>query len=220
MQRNVFTTLISILGLTLFTHANAQSCGEPTPSVLDGIVRIVGDNVEGSGVVVRKDRVITAAHVVDGIENLAVSFNGIERPAAVISVYVEKDIAVLAVDTQNQIPVRFSREELNLYENVWTIGYPLGNEQLSSPGTFEGLVDGDLHTTASVDHGQSGGGLIVCKNGQHVLAGMITAFGAIATGDSYIRLDDYSISVALNEIEWMINASAQHALYDAPGNEF
>ena len=187
---------------------SADYCETPPAAVLDSVVRITGENTEGSGVVIAPDRVITAAHVVTAMRVPMVDINGIPRPATVTAINEAKDFALLEVSTGGLEVVPLRSTPMDEYETVWAVGFPLGGDQVINEGEFEGVIeDGTLHTTASVDHGQSGGGLISCENGRHVLAGMTTGFGAINAGGEIIRLDDYSVALSAMDIRPMVEGS-------------
>lgn len=195
------------------TGVHADYCGAPPADILQSVVRISGENTEGSGVIVAPDRVITAAHVIASIKTPMVDINGVQRPANVMFVNRSKDFALLEVSTggQNSVPLR----SVPLQDDaaVWAVGFPLGGPQVINEGTFEGVIeDGTLHTTASVDHGQSGGGLISCENGHHVLAGMTTGFGAISVDGEIIRLDDYSVSLSAMDIQPLLQVNSHQAV--------
>ena len=64
-----------------------------------------------------------------------------------------------------------------------------------------------LHTTAEIDSGDSGGGLIACQQGRHVLAGMLRGYGAIKRGNEYVKIANYSASVAARNITEFIQIS-------------
>ncbi len=193
--------------------ANAEFCDTPPEKVLDSIVRISGENTEGSGVVIAPDRVITAAHVVTAIRVPMVDINGVRRPASVSFINEAKDFALLEVSTGGQYVIPLRSRPMEPSDTVWAVGFPLGGEQVVNQGEFEGVIeDGTLHTTASVDHGQSGGGLIACEDGRHVLAGMTTGFGAISAGGEIIRLDDYSVSLSAMDIRPMLDGSIHQAV--------
>lgn len=212
MQRwKRFTWVVSLFfGLTGSGFA-AGYCAVPALDVLESVVRVHGYQVEGSGVVIAKNRVVTAAHVIKDVGLLNVSVGGIQRYAELISLSPERDLALLKVNTMEQRPIPLNYLPLEPFDTVWAVGYPLGGDQLASRGVYEGALNGygDLQTTASVNHGQSGGGLIACIDGQHVLAGVISAFGAINMGDHYIRLDDYSISVPIEDVMALMFADAE-----------
>ncbi len=193
--------------------ASADYCEMPPARVLDSVVRISGENTEGSGVVIAPDRVITAAHVVTAIRVPMVEIDGIKRPAQVSFINEAKDFALLEVSTGGRYVVPLRSRPLQPADTVWAVGFPLGGEQVVNQGEFEGVIeDGTLHTTASVDHGQSGGGLIACEDGRHVLAGMTTGFGAISAGGEIIRLDDYSVSLSAMDIRPMLEGSVHQAV--------
>ncbi len=192
---------------------SADYCEAPSAAVLDSVVRITGENTEGSGVVIAPDRVITAAHVVTAMRVPMVEINGVQRPALVTAVNEAKDFALLEVSTGGLEVVPLRATPMEEYETVWAVGFPLGGEQVVNEGEFEDIIeDGTLHTTASVDHGQSGGGLISCENGRHVLAGMTIGFGAIDTGGEIIRLDDYSVALSAMDIRPMLEGSIHQAI--------
>ena len=208
MYKQVVLRVLTVILWTWTPMAFATPyCDVPEVETLDAVVRVGDDRVEGSGVVVARNRVITAAHVIEDMARPVVTINGEHHLARLLSVLDGKDIALLEVDTNDQPPIRLQQGHLSVNDEVWAVGFPRGGDQLISAGQYEGLENGDLHTTASVDHGQSGGGLISCVNGEHVLAGMITAFGAIDKGDHYERLDDYSISLPVIEIYWLLQAN-------------
>ncbi len=202
-----------VLALCWSGLAGADFCDVPPEQVLNSVVRISGENTEGSGVIVAPDRVITAAHVVASIRVPMVDINGVRRPASVMFSNEAKDFALLEVSTGGQYVVPLRSQPMEVSDAVWAVGFPLGGEQVVNAGEFEGVIeDGTLHTTASVDHGQSGGGLISCEGGRHVLAGMTTGFGAISAGGEIIRLDDYSVSLSAIDIKPMVEGSAYQAV--------
>jgi len=182
----------------------AERCPAPSDSMLGAIVRVEGADAEGSGVVVRHNLIATAAHVIEDLDQVDVQINGSRRHAEVVSVYPNHDLALLTADTGRLDPLKLRLSALRLEEPVWAVGYPRGGPKRASEGRYEGMTGDDLQTTASVDHGQSGGALISCENGEHVLAGIITAFGALDMGDYYVRLDDYSVSVPVDYLAVMI----------------
>ena len=182
----------------------AGRCPAPSNEQLGAIVRVEGNESEGSGVIIRRNLIATAAHVIEDVDRVTVRVNGMRRPADIISVLPSHDLALLFANTGRQQPLPLRYSALHPEETVWAVGYPRGGNQQASPGRFEGLYGDDLQTTASVDHGQSGGGLITCENGEHVLAGIITAFGALDMGDHYERLNDFSLSTPVGYLLSML----------------
>ena len=60
-----------------------------------------------------------------------------------------------------------------------------------------------LHTSAGIDSG----GLLSCEIGRFVLAGMLRDYGAYATDQGSVRLDDYSVAIATIDIQLVISLS-------------
>ncbi len=203
--------IIIVLVCIILTPAHAESCLQQDKQLLNSIVRITGDETIASGVIIGKNRIITAAHVIDELDIVYAEINSVIHQASVLMVYPEKDIAVLAVDTGTARYVPIASDSLSLNSTYWAVGYPLGGNQVANPGRFSQYTDGNIHTTASVNFGQSGGGLFLCENGALSLAGMVTGFGAIDHGDYYERLDNHSIAVSISEVAWLINASKNTA---------
>ncbi len=198
------------LPLLLTVHAAGAACGAPDAATLAAVVRLTGEGVEGSGVVVAPGRVVTAAHVVEDLPDVAVHFGADTRPARVLLAYPNQDVALLAVDTGGQRPLPLGSGALTEHATVWAVGFPLGGPQVANAGEFAGwIASGELHTTAAVDYGQSGGALLACEGGHHVLAGIISGFGALDTGERYVRLDDFSISVPVQEVRYLMQTANQ-----------
>ncbi|MGV6857457.1 MAG: trypsin-like peptidase domain-containing protein [bacterium] len=197
-------------GIITAAHADLQ-CAPPSDQAMSAVVRIVGDGVEGSGVVIDRNRVLTAAHVIEGLDHIQTVRSGLSRSANVIAVSPEKDLALLLVDTGKQKPLRLSNENMLPLSPVWAVGYPLGGPEVATSGKITAYENADVQTTASVDHGQSGGGLVGCEEGQHVLAGMVRAFGAMEKGGELVRLSNYSVSVHSEEIRDFVIQSSRSA---------
>jgi serine protease Do len=139
-----------------------------------GTMRVEG---QGSGVIVRKDLVVTNAHVVEGAQSVSVVFEGGASAAAtVLGTDPVHDLAVLSVPTGDRpaLPIG-SSSELRLGQTVVALGYPLGLGATATAGIVSGLdrsVDvtngagrvehlrGLLQTDAAINPGNSGGPLI------------------------------------------------------------
>ena len=84
---------------------------------------------------------------------------------------------------------------------MWAAGYPRAENLHTSTGNFVSKKAEAIHTSAGIDSGESGGGLLSCEHGQFVLAGMLRGFGAYRTEYGLVRLEDYSVSVAASDIK-------------------
>ncbi|HUF77044.1 MAG TPA: trypsin-like peptidase domain-containing protein [Longimicrobiales bacterium] len=134
----------------------------------------------GSGVVVQDGIIVTNNHVIEGADQIRVTFfNGGDLPAELVGADPLADIAVLRVQERN-LPVApiGSVEELMIGEWAIAIGNPLGNyigdtrptvtagvvsaidRNITPSGSQEGFYLGMIQTDASINPGNSGGPLV------------------------------------------------------------
>ena len=191
-------------------HASDQiaelNCNWPSSTVLDSIVAIEsGTSSHASGVVVSNNLVITAAHVLEDYDDTEVVIRDVLYPASVLLVDRESDIALLSVWTENLFPIPLSKFELYESQEVWAAGYPRAQNLHTSSGNFVAKKAEAIHTSAGIDSGESGGGLLTCENGEFVLAGMLRGYGAYRTEQGLVRIKDYSISVAASDIKFTLD---------------
>ncbi len=202
------TTVTSSLILMLSTSCATADlpCDSPSDSITQSVVRVVGDDGSwASGVVVDNGRILTAAHVIRESNKISVGNKEELRPARLIRLDGKNDLAMLDAQTEVWLPIRVGDGILSSQQRVWAVGFPLAKEQVASAGRYEQLFNGGLQTTADVDSGQSGGGLITCQRGDHVLSGIIRGFGAYREGDKLYKLKDFSISVDTPTIKAFIS---------------
>jgi len=173
-------------------------CEQPDSDTLAAIVQVATDHGSyASGIVFDDNRVLTAAHALMGAGHFFVRVGvGGFRSADLIMVDHASDLAVLAVDTAWIMPLMISGFKPVEYDPVWAAGYPRAQAITTSMGVFEQMSDGALHTSASIDSGQSGGGLLSCSHGRWSLVGMLRGYGAYRQGDHYVKLENHSVSVA------------------------
>ncbi len=190
------------------SHATDLTCSWPSNQILNSIVPIEsGDNSHASGVVVSNNLVITAAHVLEDYHDTEVEINSVLYPASVLLVDQEFDIALLSVSTENLYPIPLSKSDLRESQEVWAAGYPRAQSLHTTNGYFVTRKAEAIHTSAGIDSGESGGGLLSCENGEFVLAGMLRGYGAYRTAEGLVRLEDYSISVAASDIKFTLDLS-------------
>ncbi len=205
---NRILAIVFLLLITSLSYASEYECKWPGNQVLDSIVAIEsGTNSHASGVVISNNLVITAAHVLDGYEDTFVDINNVLYPASVLLVDREYDIALLSVWTQDLHPIPLSKVELYESQEVWAAGYPRAQNLHTTNGKFVAQKAEAIHSSAGIDSGESGGGLLSCENGQFVLAGMLRGYGAYRTQEGLVRLEDYSISVAARDIKITLDLS-------------
>lgn len=190
------------------SNASDLTCHWPSNRVLDSIVPIEsGKNSHASGVVVSNNLVLTAAHVLEDYYETVVAVNKELYLASVILVDKEADIALLSVSTENLHPIPLSKYDLYDRQEVWAVGYPRAQSIHTSSGNFVAKKAEAIHTSAGIDSGESGGGLLSCEHGEFVLAGMLRGYGAYRTDQGLVRLEDYSISVAARDIKFTLDLS-------------
>lgn len=148
--------------------------------------------VLGSGFVVHEDGfIVTNAHVVEGVKRTKVVFSdGREFQAEIISADPSKDLAVLAVKTDEKLPfVGLGRSsDLMIGETVIAIGNPYGYSNTVTSGVISAVgrdiqvteaywLRGLIQTDAPINPGNSGGPLL---NVNAELIGINTAIRAEA----------------------------------------
>ena len=183
------------------------SCRWPGPATLAAILPVATDHgSRASGVVFTEGRVLTAAHAVQGARAFYVELDGDYRAAELLSVDHEADLAVLSIDTRGIRPIALAEADPDERQPVWAAGYPRAKAMATSVGVFQKLRDGALHTSAPIDSGQSGGGLLACSRGTYRLAGLLRGYGAYLSGDRYVKLENHSVSVAATTIHHFLDA--------------
>jgi S1-C subfamily serine protease len=151
----------------------------------------------GSGFVIDKSgRIVTNFHVVEGAEDIEVSFSNRDSvKARLVGRDPSTDLAVLKVDVDARAltPLRLGNSDrVRVGDSVLAIGNPLGYERSVTAGIVSALhrpltapndftIDDVIQTDAAINSGNSGGPLIAA-NGQVV--GVNTA---IATGNTGAR---------------------------------
>jgi Do/DeqQ family serine protease len=140
----------------------------------------------GSGVVIDAEgHILTADHVVSRASHIRVVLaDGREFEATVVGADPNNDIAVLKIETEEQIPwlPMGSSEDLMVGEPVIAIGNPFGFSNTVTTGVISALnrsiraerrtFHGFLQTDASINPGNSGGPLL---NAEGELIGVNTA---------------------------------------------
>ncbi len=200
--------IVVLAGLLLAPVVQAENCGWPEREALESVVRVTSeDGSHASGVVVGPNRVLTAAHAIDEAYQAFIRIEETLYPAFLASIDRSKDLAILEVSALDVEPIKLGDSDLSSSSKVWAVGFPRAESKTTSSGSFKikAAADGALHTTAPIDSGQSGGGLISCEQGRHVLAGMLRGFAAYVNGDEYVKIKNHSVSVATADIRNFIS---------------
>ena len=133
--------------------------------------RILSEGL-GSGVVIDADGdVLTNNHVVEGANQLEVALpDGTLRPARLVGVDPDSDLALLKVDAAGLQPIAIGDvKSLAVGDVVLAVGNPLGVGQTVTQGIVSALgrkgiginpIENFIQTDASINPGNSGGALI------------------------------------------------------------
>jgi S1-C subfamily serine protease len=151
----------------------------------------------GSGFVIDKSgHIVTNAHVVEGAEEIEVSFSNRDSvEARLVGRDLSTDLAVLKVDVEARAltPLELGNSDrVRVGDSVVAIGNPLGLERSVTAGIVSALhrpltapnqftIDDVIQTDAAINSGNSGGPLIAA-NGK-----VIGVNTAIATGNTGAR---------------------------------
>ncbi len=207
------STTKKIIGALLFWISFGASpvwasteCAWPDNKTLEAILPVATDHgSHASGVVFAPNRVLTAAHAVDGADQFFVRVDEGFRIAKLLLIDRDNDLAVLSVDTQNIQPMPLAIAQPSERQAVWAVGFPKAQGKTTSSGFFQRNREGALHTSAPIDSGQSGGGLLGCEQGRYQLMGMLRGYGAYLSGDRYVKLKNHSVSVAASTIQRLVS---------------
>ena len=186
----------------------SAECQWPDATALEAVLPVAAeDGSYASGVVYERNKVLTAAHALSTSYRVFVSVNDEFRPARILMIDRHKDLAVLSVDTGSIAPLPIASKGLESRQPVWAVGFPRASGKETSSGVFTRETRGAVHTSAPIDQGQSGGGLLRCDNGSYRLAGMLRGYGAYVKDDQFVKLKNHSVSVAAATIERFVNSA-------------
>jgi S1-C subfamily serine protease len=156
--------------------------GEPPPG------NLISQKGKGAGFVIKDDgTILTNYHVIAGSERIVVTFaDGLQSPAAIVSVQPERDLAVLQpaqIPDDLQPATLAAGGEVKPGDLVVAVGFPFGMGPSVSAGVVSGLnrsfplpgrapLTGLIQFDAAVNPGSSGGPLL---NQDGEVVGVVTA---------------------------------------------
>jgi S1-C subfamily serine protease len=161
--------------VTITSTVKSSTSGDFSPF---GPSQSQSETAQGSGFVIDKTgRILTNAHVVEGVTTAVVAFeDGVTAKATVLGRDTLYDLAVIKVDVPQSELHPLSLGTINSVEvgdPVVAIGNPFGYAQtvtagivsakdriLQSPAGNGQIIPGALQTDAAINHGNSGGPLI------------------------------------------------------------
>ena len=108
---------------------------------ISGVATSCSRQIDGSGFVYARERVMTNAHVLAGVAEPVVSAEGDEYDAYPVYVDEETDVAVLAVPGLPQVPLAFSPEPAGSGDDAIIMGYPGGGGFFVGPARVRDRTD-------------------------------------------------------------------------------
>lgn len=139
--------------------------------ILPSVVFVETDSGVGSGVVYDSDGlIVTAAHVVEGSDNVRVRFNdGEQVEGTVLGRATQVDIAVIKVDRTGVTAATFATEKPRVGQTAIAVGSPWGLEGTVTAGIISAVDQTNcsfttcssmVQTDAAINPGNSGGALV------------------------------------------------------------
>jgi S1-C subfamily serine protease len=108
---------------------------------ISGVAPSCSRQIDGSGFVYARERVMTNAHVLAGVTDPVVTAEGGEYDAVPVYVDEETDVAVLAVPGLPQIPLTFSPGPADPGDSAIIMGYPGGGGLFIGPARVRDRTD-------------------------------------------------------------------------------
>jgi S1-C subfamily serine protease len=191
------------------------------PSVVAVLVKTPQGGAEGSGVVYRKDTIVTHNHVVENARAVTVVLASGERiDAKVRATDPRTDIALLTVEGRDLSPVTFAKHIPEVGSLAIAMGNPLGFEGSVTAGIVSGVdreipsggrtpsLVGLIQTDAAISPGNSGGALV---DGDGTVIGLNVAYippqaHAVSIG---FAIPAPTVTGIVEQL--MANGKAQHA---------
>jgi S1-C subfamily serine protease len=108
---------------------------------ISGVAPSCSRQIDGSGFVYARERVMTNAHVLAGVSDPVVTAEGEEYEAVPVYVDEETDVAVLAVPGLPQVPLGFSSGPAESGDSAIIMGYPGGGGLFVGPARVRDRTD-------------------------------------------------------------------------------
>lgn len=169
---------------SLFLKKPAVTTGFPDTiqRVLPSVVHVMCDRWQASGVAISEDIVVTARHVIDGLNYTITLSDGTTIKGIQAITHKDYDIGFIKVDDPNLVPAKFgSVKECVLGQSIFIVGSPYGKINFNNVtlGIISGLDrdwDGLSYygepygwkiafTTDSAAHPGNSGGPVFCMDG-------------------------------------------------------
>lgn len=123
------------------------------------------DNVTGTGFFISETEILTCYHVIDGAVSININFNQEQLRGEVTYILPDDDLAVVKLSINPKTKPKILEWE-NIKEkytgDVYTVGFPLNSTNIKlTKGIISGYQESLIQTDAALNHGNSGGPLIL-----------------------------------------------------------
>ena len=179
----------------------------------------VRNAVSGSGFVISSNAtssyIVTNYHVINNVQDIKVFFaNGDSYDATLVGGEEDNDIAVLRIEVGNLQTVTLGDSDaLNVGENVYAIGNPLGELTFTFTGGYvsakdrsvtmsDGTVMNMLQTNTAINNGNSGGPLF---NEYGQVIGIVSA-KLSSSSSSEASVEGLGFAIPINDVRDMITS--------------
>ena len=179
----------------------------------------VRNAVSGSGFVISSNAtssyIVTNYHVINNVQDIKVFFsNGDSYDATLVGGAEDNDIAVLRIEVGNLQTVTLGDSDaLNVGENVYAIGNPLGELTFTFTGGYvsakdrsvtmsDGTVMNMLQTDTAINNGNSGGPLF---NEYGQVIGIVSA-KLSSSSSSEASVEGLGFAIPINDVRDMITS--------------
>ena len=183
----------------------------------------VRNAVSGSGFVISSNAtssyIVTNYHVIKNVQDIKVFFaNGDSYDATLVGGEEDNDIAVLRIEVGNLQTVTLGDSDaLNVGENVYAIGNPLGELTFTFTGGYvsakdrsvtmsDGTVMNMLQTDTAINNGNSGGPLF---NEYGQVIGIVSA-KLSSSSSSEASVEGLGFAIPINDVRDMVVSIMEH----------
>ena len=183
----------------------------------------VRNAVSGSGFVISSNAtssyIVTNYHVINNVQDIKVFFaNGDSYDATLVGGEEDNDIAVLRIEVGNLQTVTLGDSDaLNVGENVYAIGNPLGELTFTFTGGYvsakdrsvtmsDGTVMNMLQTDTAINNGNSGGPLF---NEYGQVIGIVSA-KLSSSSSSEASVEGLGFAIPINDVRDMVVSIMEH----------
>ena len=198
------------LGATVGVNGNVDTnvFGYTVKNAVSGSGFVIGSNGSSS-------YILTNYHVIDGVSDIKVFFSdGKSYDATLVGGEKENDIAVLKIDVGNLQTVTLGdSDQLNVGEDVYAIGNPLGELTFTFTGGYvsakdrsvtmsDGTVMNMLQTDTAINSGNSGGPLF---NSHGEVIGIVSAKYSSSASSSSASVEGLGFAIPMDDVADMVS---------------